>query len=169
MDWGWNRALNRTRSDLYSLSLSFVIQIPEDVVPWTAPEVLLFQQFSWASDVWSFGVVLWEMLSQGGMPYYDQEIPTTQVDYTKSRFFMPIMWCSSLFGTFIALCVCDLQIFRLSKGRGKEWKVSEIQEKRISILKIKLSGCCTFGECWEILLKKFLFASKEFNIALPYN
>jgi len=53
--------------------------IPEDLVPWTAPEVLLYQQYTWASDIWSFGIVLWEMLSQGCAPYYDQEIPTTQI------------------------------------------------------------------------------------------
>lgn len=36
---------------------------------WTAIEALLFLEFSSASDVWSFGVVLWEMISWGAEPY----------------------------------------------------------------------------------------------------
>ena len=39
-------------------------------VPWMAPECLLSKQFSTASDVWSMGVVLWELLSGGREPSY---------------------------------------------------------------------------------------------------
>jgi serine/threonine protein kinase len=38
-------------------------------VKWTAPEALAFNRYSAASDVWSFGVVLWEMSSRGMDPY----------------------------------------------------------------------------------------------------
>jgi fyn-related kinase len=38
-------------------------------VKWTAPEALAFNRYSAASDVWSFGVVLWEMSSHGMDPY----------------------------------------------------------------------------------------------------
>lgn len=38
-------------------------------VRWSAPEVLEFQKFSTKSDVWSFGVVLWELFSYGRRPY----------------------------------------------------------------------------------------------------
>ena len=40
-------------------------------VKWTAPEVLNVTAFSTKSDVWSFGVVLYEMITHGQAPYAD--------------------------------------------------------------------------------------------------
>eukprot|EP00041_Stephanoeca_diplocostata_P017981 m.372909 g.372909 ORF g.372909 m.372909 type:complete len:672 (-) comp20879_c0_seq1:254-2269(-) len=38
-------------------------------VKWAAPEVINFNRFSTKSDVWSFGIILWEIWSRGRKPY----------------------------------------------------------------------------------------------------
>ena len=42
-------------------------------VRWTAPEALQAPRFYVASDVWSFGVLLWEVFSWGALPYSEFE------------------------------------------------------------------------------------------------
>ena len=38
---------------------------------WTAPECIRHRQFTTASDVWSYGIVMWEVMSYGEKPYWD--------------------------------------------------------------------------------------------------
>ncbi|MGH0116619.1 UNVERIFIED_CONTAM: hypothetical protein FKN15_012214 [Acipenser sinensis] len=41
-------------------------------VKWSAPEVIHYSKFSSKSDVWSFGVLMWEVYNEGKMPYENQ-------------------------------------------------------------------------------------------------
>ena len=38
-------------------------------IRWMAPESLMRKEFSPASDVWSFGVIMWEMYNPSELPY----------------------------------------------------------------------------------------------------
>ncbi|NWW32021.1 EPHA8 protein, partial [Panurus biarmicus] len=40
-------------------------------IRWTAPEAIAFRKFSSASDVWSYGIVMWEVLAYGERPYWN--------------------------------------------------------------------------------------------------
>ncbi|KAK3583424.1 hypothetical protein CHS0354_040400 [Potamilus streckersoni] len=40
-------------------------------VRWTAPEAIAFRKFTSASDVWSYSVVMWEIISYGERPYWN--------------------------------------------------------------------------------------------------
>ena len=40
-------------------------------VRWMAPEVLTRRQITNKSDIWSFGVLMWEIFSLGAVPYPD--------------------------------------------------------------------------------------------------
>ena len=52
------------KEDIYNPHESGKFQIK-----WTAPEAVIYNNFSIKSDIWSFGVVIYELLTKGAMPY----------------------------------------------------------------------------------------------------
>ncbi|KAM9551500.1 ephrin type-A receptor 7 isoform 1-T1 [Salvelinus alpinus] len=51
--------------------LHFTEQGGKIPVRWTAMEAIQYRKFTCASDVWSYGIVMWEVMSYGERPYWD--------------------------------------------------------------------------------------------------
>ncbi|XP_034060386.1 ephrin type-A receptor 7 isoform X2 [Gymnodraco acuticeps] len=51
--------------------LRFTEQGGKIPVRWTAPEAIQYRKFTSASDAWSYGIVMWEVMSYGERPYWD--------------------------------------------------------------------------------------------------
>uniref|UniRef100_A0A673G6M0 receptor protein-tyrosine kinase n=1 Tax=Sinocyclocheilus rhinocerous TaxID=307959 RepID=A0A673G6M0_9TELE len=64
-DFGLSRVLEDYPEGTYTTTGG---KIP---IRWTAPEAIAYRKFTSASDVWSFGIVMWEVMSFGERPYWD--------------------------------------------------------------------------------------------------
>ncbi|XP_031424074.1 ephrin type-A receptor 8 isoform X1 [Clupea harengus] len=64
-DFGLSRVLEDDPDAAYTTSGG---KIP---IRWTAPEAIAYRKFSSASDAWSYGVVMWEVMSYGERPYWN--------------------------------------------------------------------------------------------------
>eukprot|EP01135_Chromosphaera_perkinsii_P009561 Nk52_evm11s1810 gene=Nk52_evmTU11s1810 len=62
-DFGMSRKLSSV-DDIYDATSNK--QVP---IKWTSPEALTHAQYTVKSDVWSFGVLMWEVFSKGMQPY----------------------------------------------------------------------------------------------------
>ncbi|XP_047543559.1 activated Cdc42 kinase-like isoform X3 [Vanessa atalanta] len=64
-DFGLSRALG-VGKDYYQTNYNVNLKLP---VAWCAPECILYLKFTSSSDVWAFGVCLWEMFTYGFQPW----------------------------------------------------------------------------------------------------
>lgn len=65
-DFGMSRALMSSKHYYYVRPIEGGVPFP---LRWSAPEVLVTGRFTTASDVWSFGVLMYEVLSRGTHPF----------------------------------------------------------------------------------------------------
>ncbi|XP_041115779.1 ephrin type-A receptor 6-like [Polyodon spathula] len=64
-DFGLSRVLEDDPEAAYTTSGG---KIP---IRWTAPEAIAYRKFSSVSDIWSYGIVMWEVMSYGERPYWE--------------------------------------------------------------------------------------------------
>ncbi|XP_078088675.1 ephrin type-A receptor 6 isoform X2 [Mustelus asterias] len=69
-DFGLSRVLEDDPEAAYTTTL-FFLQGGKIPIRWTAPEAITYRKFSSASDVWSYGIVMWEVMSYGERPYWE--------------------------------------------------------------------------------------------------
>ncbi|XP_059147313.1 putative neurotrophin receptor LTRK 1 [Physella acuta] len=63
-DFGMSRDVYTT--DYYKVNGSAMVP-----VRWMSPETFMYRSFTLESDVWSFGVVIWEIFTYGKQPWYE--------------------------------------------------------------------------------------------------
>ncbi|XP_056287257.1 ephrin type-A receptor 6-like isoform X1 [Pseudoliparis swirei] len=64
-DFGLSRVLEDDPEAAYTTTGG---KIP---IRWTSPEAISYRKFSSASDAWSYGIVMWEVMSYGERPYWE--------------------------------------------------------------------------------------------------
>lgn len=62
-DFGMSRAVE-PQHDYYRAS-----RASKWPLKWYAPECIYYYKFTHKSDVWSYGITLWEVMARGVMPY----------------------------------------------------------------------------------------------------
>lgn len=68
-------------------------------IRWMPPESILYRKFTTESDVWSFGVLLWEIFTYGKQPWY--QLSNTEVS--------PSSWATPVGHSFPCPCGCPLE------------------------------------------------------------
>ncbi|XP_020915021.1 uncharacterized protein LOC110252540 isoform X3 [Exaiptasia diaphana] len=90
-DFGMARVLNN--QDIYTKRTNGLLP-----VKWMSLESLLYQKYTTKSDVWSFGVVLYEIFTLGGRPYADMRgIEVLEMIKSGKRLSKPPHICDKLY------------------------------------------------------------------------
>ena len=82
---------------------------------WYAPECINFHKFSSKSDVWSFGVTMWEAFSYGGKPYKVQYHVESHLSLLKEQDWS---WTSIYSSCLFQLCPENER----TRGDSLHWK-----------------------------------------------
>ena len=83
---------------------------------WTAPEAITYRKFSTASDIWSYGILLWEIMSFAERPYWNwgnEEVSMRCILRIKQRFHEALV--AQIYSNWITL-VCFIGY---GKGRRR--------------------------------------------------
>lgn len=87
-DFGLSRGL-RSSCSIIGEQEYITQQAGKIPIRWTAPEAITHHKYTAASDVWSFGVVIWEVCSFGERPYWDWSNHKVVQEVVHSGFRLP--------------------------------------------------------------------------------
>lgn len=63
-------------------------------IRWMPPESIMYRKFTTESDIWSLGVVLWEIFTYGKQPWYqlsNNEVQYKVLFFTECSIFTPLL------------------------------------------------------------------------------
>ncbi len=75
-------------------------------VKWTAPESVLYKKYSTKSDVWSYGMVMYEIWSLGHKPFEEFEINDVR-NLKKLALGIELVFCDHMHASWMGpVCLC---------------------------------------------------------------
>ena len=89
-------------------------------IKWTAPEGLAYNKFTTKSDVWAFGILLWEIATYGSSPYPGVDLTDVYQVRHQSRDRGNRVWCAivylitSLSSLHISRSICRYLVHHVS-------------------------------------------------------
>jgi len=86
-------------------------------IRWMAPESIMYGKFTMATDVWSFGIVMWEVFTHGQQPYFGLTNEEVIVSITKQATLEPPTGCPSQVSAIslvnTLMCILLLQVAKV--------------------------------------------------------
>lgn len=108
----------KTTADLWDCNCMLIFQIEQDF-RWMAPEQLKHKEHTKMSDVWSFGVLMWEIVNYGNEPF--------------------IIHSSSLVLNGALSCHCQIFVDRTTDTKYVDYRLGEHFSSNNKIIKMHYS------------------------------
>lgn len=142
---------------------------------WTAPECFSKKNFSMQSDVWSFGILLYEMMTNGAFPYADIKDINEVLRMVESGYHMPSpATCPQ--NVYKVMLDCwkmkpenrpTFQVLKETLEKIQDdlkWDVEASEVKLVCVV-----GTGRFGEVWEGRLRETAVAVKYHKPTTKFN
>uniref|UniRef100_A0A3B4VJG8 receptor protein-tyrosine kinase n=1 Tax=Seriola dumerili TaxID=41447 RepID=A0A3B4VJG8_SERDU len=118
-DFGMSRDVYST--DYYRVGVGGHTMLP---IRWMPPESIMYRKFTTESDVWSLGVVLWEIFTYGKQPWYQS--------FFSLCLFLPLTCPKEVYDLMLGCWQRDLLLYTIYKSLG----FTEIYEQYLQIFSV---------------------------------
>uniref|UniRef100_A0A3Q3RI84 Receptor protein-tyrosine kinase n=1 Tax=Mastacembelus armatus TaxID=205130 RepID=A0A3Q3RI84_9TELE len=115
-------------------------------IKWMALESILFRRYTHQSDVWSYGVTIWEMMSYGAEPYATmrpQEVP--DLLEKGERLSQPQICTIDVYMVMVKCWMIDENVRPTFKELASEFTRMARDPPRYLVVKVRMVVCWTVG------------------------
>ncbi|KAI1713516.1 protein tyrosine kinase domain-containing protein [Ditylenchus destructor] len=164
-DFGLSRSLG-VGEDYYRSEFNPTMKLP---IAWCAPECINFLRFTSASDIWAYGITLWEMFSYGKMPWNGKtgaeilhaiDVQHKKLDWPEacpSDFYRLMCECWSHHvearPTFEDICqrlpeIMPQKLITITECHNNQWRELHFNKGELIVLLNKFPPSCNDGQMW---------------------